>query len=48
MEDETIKVTIKNDGHAFTLETSPAESIAGVKVRVLGRRQARKRAGYGN
>lgn len=34
MEDETIKVTIKNDGHAFVLETTPAESIAGVKVRV--------------
>lgn len=34
MEGETIKVTIKSEAHAFPLETSPNESIAGVKVRV--------------
>lgn len=29
----TITVTIKNETNSFTLETSPSESIAGVKVR---------------
>ncbi|DBA03749.1 TPA: hypothetical protein N0F65_004166 [Lagenidium giganteum] len=28
----TIKIVIKNDSHAFTYETSPKESIAGVKA----------------
>lgn len=28
----TVKITIKNETHAFALETSPSESIAGVKV----------------
>ncbi|TMW60319.1 hypothetical protein Poli38472_000361 [Pythium oligandrum] len=28
----TIKVTVKNDRHAFTLETTPHESVAGVKA----------------
>ncbi|TYZ61540.1 hypothetical protein PybrP1_006864 [[Pythium] brassicae (nom. inval.)] len=31
----TVKITIKNETHAFTLETSPSESIAGVKAEYL-------------
>ncbi|RLN90178.1 hypothetical protein BBJ28_00014399 [Nothophytophthora sp. Chile5] len=29
---ELMKVTIKNETHAFTLDTSPSESVAGVKA----------------
>lgn len=32
MATETIKITVKNDVHALTLDTSPQETIAGVKA----------------
>jgi hypothetical protein len=32
----SINIIIKNETHSFQMETSPSESVAGVKVRQTG------------